>query len=102
MSDAVEALEAGILDLPGVTKGTSRFGDNVAFYAGARELAHLHGREALDVRLGKEGVREHREELRAEPLYIPRKSPSPWAELRIAGTESVPVLLAWVRRALEG
>ncbi len=100
---AKDLLEAAILALPGVEKRRSRFGSRQpAFFVGTREIAHFHGSQAIDVRLGKDGVRVHREALRALPGYLPRKSASPWAELKLAGPESVPELLVWVRRAIEG
>ena len=77
---AIEALEAAVLRLPGVTPARHRYG-GVGFVHAGREFAHLHGNGLLDVEL----TREHAAALvaagRAQPHHV--FGPSAWISLQL-------------------
>lgn len=60
-------LESEILGIKGVSKGKSRYADQTAFFAGEKEIAHLHNDHEIDIRLTAKHIREYRKRLSTDP-----------------------------------
>jgi len=75
---AIESLEAGALQLPGVGRTTHRFG-GIGFERDGREFAHVHGNGLLDILLTRERASELVAAGQAEPHHV--FGPSAWISL---------------------
>ncbi|MGA8543457.1 MAG: luciferase family protein [Thermoplasmata archaeon] len=96
---ALLALDKRLIALPGVRKGTSRFEGTTAYFLGSTEIAHLHGRREVDLRLTREIIHENRERLADDPRVVFRKSRSDWVALRIQGPADVEFVCGWFEQA---
>lgn len=77
----------------------SKFGGSgAAYYFGAKEVAHFHAGNALDLRLTRRVIRELREDLGVPSG--PRKSASDWIELRFRSEADLVTMVGLVERAL--
>ena len=76
-----DELTGRIVELPGVEIRRSRFGGGDAFFVGARELAHFHKGNVIDVRMTRKVIRSRRAELEAH-LRVSLRGASDWVELR--------------------
>ena len=85
--DARDHLRERLARLPGVAEATSRFGSNgrLAWRAGAREIAHLHSPEVIDIRVPAALQRQWRGDARLTPR--PRRSD--WIECRVRSLDDV-------------
>ena len=93
------ALAARVADeLPELRESVSRFDPNhVAWFLGRKEIAHLHSPTSLDARIPRAAQRAWEE----DPRLVPRKSASPWMEIRIEGAADVDDAFELVRQAFE-
>ena len=96
MSPTAE-LVAQIGTLPGVSEGTSRFGQSgrAAWFVSGREFAHLHSDDLLDLRL----PREIQASLKGDPRAHFRKSRSEWLEFEFHQSQDVEFLVSLARHA---
>lgn len=97
--DAGTMLRQLAAEIPGLTEGRSRVGDpaHVAWFAGRREVAHLHSERLLDVRLPPSVQRE----LKGDPRAVFRPRRSQWMEYELRDDEDVRRAVELVRRAAE-
>lgn len=97
MSPLAEALIAAIDAVDGLERGASRLGSGgwPAWFAGGREVAHLHAGDRIDLRLPRATQRR----LGADPRVRPRKSRSAWLELELGSLADVADVVALVRMA---
>lgn len=86
-----DALARAILELGSIEVSPSRHGSGKpAFFVGDREIAHFHGDDGLDLRLGRDAIRARRAELVADPRVTLRASRSAdWLEVRFAAAADV-------------
>lgn len=85
-------------ELPDLREGVSRFNPaHVAWFCGKREIAHLHSPTSFDARVPKPEQRAWKD----DPRLVPRKSASPWMEIRIETDADVEDALRLVRLAAE-
>ena len=84
--------------LPDLREGVSRFNPkHVAWFAGRKEIAHLHSGTSFDARVPKAEQRGWKD----DPRLVPRKSASPWMEITLATDADVEDALRLVRLAAE-
>jgi luciferase-like monooxygenase len=78
--DGPSRLRARLALAHGVSEAISRFGREVrlAWRAGAREIAHLHAADVIDVRVPATLQRQWRN----DPRMMPRRRRSDWIECR--------------------
>ena len=93
---AMEEIEAAALRLPGVRLRVHRLG-GVEFFAGARELGHLHGNGLLDVNAGRELAAALVGAGRAEWHHV--FGPSAWVSRWVRGRGEVADASALLRAA---
>jgi Family of unknown function (DUF5519) len=92
-----ERLASALLEREGFEERRSRFGHEVAFYRGGREILHLHGEREADVQLGSDRIRTRRDELAARPGVRLRESrSSDWVTVALESQEDVAFVLALV------
>jgi hypothetical protein len=93
----LDRLCAALSGIPGVTKGTTRFGarQQAAWFVDGREFAHLHADDCLDLRL----PRAVQATLRDDPRAHFRKSRSEWMEFEFRTIADVTDLAALARQA---
>jgi hypothetical protein len=103
MSSLADRLANALLAIEGVEERRSRFGHEVAFYRGGRELLHLHGTREADVRLGHDRIGERRAELEARGGVRLRDSrSSDWVIVELRREEDVTNVLDLVAAAFGG
>ena len=89
--------------LRGVSVRPSRFRDprhaRDALWVGTREVAHCHNGQ-VDVRLTRAGVREMREELRADARIDLRGPGYDWILVRVRSTADVDRAIELLRHAI--
>ena len=88
---AMTAVEARILQLPGVGLCVHRFG-GTGFIRDGREFGHLHGNGLLDVHLTPEGARAIVAAGVASAHHV--LGPSAWISFRVRGGEDVAAAVA--------
>jgi hypothetical protein len=78
--DGPSRLRARLALVHGISEAISRFGRDVrlAWRAGAREIAHLHAADIIDVRVPATLQRQWR----GDPRVMPRRRRSDWIECR--------------------
>lgn len=96
---AMEAVEAGALQIPGVRPGVHGLG-GIEFIHSGRELGHLHGNGLLDVRVGREQARALVREGRAEPHHV--FGESAWVSFWMRTVEDVPQAMDLLAMAMQG
>ena len=94
---AMEAIEAAVLQFPGVRLRVHRLG-GVEFSAGDREIGHLHGNGLLDVHLGREQAGRFVRDGIAEWHHV--FGESAWISRWVRSEADVPQALALLRAAL--
>lgn len=77
---AIEALEAAALQLPGVSPARHRYG-GLGFACKGREFAHVHGNGLLDVHLTRERAAQFVAQGRAAPHHV--FGPSAWISFQL-------------------
>ena len=77
--------------IPGCRLRKSRWSDQTALWCGGREIAHFHGRSAMDVRVGRRNVRVLRHELVARSLVF-RPHASDWVEVELRNRAALDAL----------
>lgn len=97
--EAMEALEAAALRLPGVTLRIHRFG-GTEFYNGdnRRELGHIHGHGLLDVRLDRAAAQTLLANGRVHPHHF--LPDSGWISFQLETLADVPFALELLQRHL--
>jgi Luciferase len=94
------ALRDAIAAIDGVVESESAFKDDLAYWVNGTEIAHFESDTALDVRLTRPVIREHRIELRAESRVRLRASSSDWITVDFGGGLDLAVrLVTWAVRA---
>jgi hypothetical protein len=93
-------IERRLLELPGVERRASRFGDGGSYFAGDREIAHFHGDERMDVRLTKEAIRDLKESGSVDPRIRPRGGSAEWLEVRVHEPRDVAFAVSLVEDAV--
>jgi hypothetical protein len=92
-----DRLANSLLRREGVEERRSRFGHEVAYYRGGQEFLHLHGEREADVRLGRDRIRERRDELEGRPGVRLRESgTSDWVIVALEREEDVSFVLSLV------
>jgi hypothetical protein len=93
---AMEALEAAVLEFPGMELRIHRFG-GVEFAIAGRELGHMHGNGLLDVHVGWKSAHNLIHTRRAEPHHV--LGESAWVSFWIQSVEDVPEAVELLRIA---
>ena len=95
---AIEALEAAVLELPGVRLTRHRLG-GLGFMRAGREFAHVHGDGLLDVRLTCELAAKFVAAGHAEPHHV--FGPSAWISFRLRTPEDCSSALALLNAGMD-
>ena len=82
---------------PELAEATSRFGSpgRLAWRCGTKEVAHLHAKPLVDIRLPKKA----RAEFAADPRLLPRATRSDWIECRMESADDAVFVADLIRRA---
>jgi len=96
---AIEALEAAVLEMPGVQPARHRFG-GLGFVRAGREFAHVHGDGLLDIHLTRELAAKFVAAGRAEPHHV--FGPSAWVSFRLRTPEDCAPALALLSAGMGG
>ncbi len=89
-------LRRALADVPGLTEAPSRFGSarRLAWRLGEREIAHLHARPFVDLRLPP----AVRKAVADDSRLVPRTGRSEWIECRMESDEDAAFVAALLRR----
>jgi hypothetical protein len=98
--DLTDRFASGLLSLPGVEEGKSRFGPRDAFFVAGREFAHVHRDGEIDLRLTRPFIAERREGLEDDSRVLLRRS-SDWLTVRYFSAADVRFALELGRVAYE-
>lgn len=93
-------LERRLVDLPGLARRRSRFGDAYSYFVGEREIAHFHGDGRLDIRLTRQCIREMKGDGTLDPRVRTRGPSADWATLPLLGDRDLALALELVERAM--
>lgn len=74
----IEVLRNALATLDGVVESPSMFKDDLGYWVHGKEIAHFEGDDLIQIRLTREFIRRHREELRSDPRVDLRYSGSDW------------------------
>ena len=74
----IEVLRNALATLDGVVESPSMFKDDLAYWVHGKEIAHFEGDDLIEIRLTREVIRSHRQELRSDPRVDLRYSGSDW------------------------
>ena len=85
--------------IDGVERSASMFGSDDAFRCNGKEIAHLDGPGAVDVRLTRAVIKEMRPALRDDPRVTFRRGTSDWVEVRCTADDDVELAVALVERS---
>jgi hypothetical protein len=98
-STPVDQLDLKVAVLRGVTRGTSRWSDRVAYSVAGREFVHLHGPTEVDIRLTTQIQSQHRKRLRGDARVGFRRNRSGWITFSLRSAEDAEAALEWIRLA---
>jgi hypothetical protein len=70
--------------IDGVIEGESAFKDGPALWVNGKEIAHLEGERAIDLRLTRAEIRARRADLRTDPRVSLRSASSDWVTVEFA------------------
>ena len=93
-------LEAMLLDLPGLERRPSRYGDSFSYFVGSREIAHFHGDGRMDVRLTREVIKYRKSEGGFDPRVKTRGPSADWVSVSLEKSTDLPYVLSLVEEAL--
>jgi hypothetical protein len=93
-------LEAKLVQVPGLTRRLSRWGNGHAYFVADREIAHFHGNERMDVRLTKEVIRERKDGDGFDARVRTRGPSAEWASVRVTGPRDLPFAISLVEDAV--
>jgi len=95
-SDWDAPLRRALSGVPGLVESASRFGSarRLAWRVGGREIAHLHARPFVDLRLPPAARRD----VADDPRLVPRAGRSEWIECRMESPEDAAFIAALIRR----
>jgi len=96
--EAMEAIEAAALEIPGIRLTVHRLG-GVGFSLGRRELGHLHGNGLLDLHTGRKLAGELVAARRAEPHHF--FGESAWVSYWVRSAADVNEAAALLRRCFD-
>jgi hypothetical protein len=95
-----DRLASGLLSLPGVEEGKSRFGPRTAFFVAGREFAHVHRDGEIDLRLTRLLISGWRESLEGDSRVSMRQG-SDWLTVSYSSAADVRFALELGRAAYE-
>ncbi|MEV4313068.1 luciferase family protein [Actinocrispum sp. NPDC049592] len=93
-----EWLRELILAVGDVVECPSRYKDDLGYWVGGREIAHLEAENVLDLRMTRAAISARRAELKADPR-VELRSGSDWLTVRVAGPEDAAFVTDLVRQA---
>ncbi|SNT48945.1 hypothetical protein SAMN05421812_107157 [Asanoa hainanensis] len=82
-----KSLRDALAGLDGVVEARSAFKDETAYWVNGKEIAHFEGERAIDIRLTRAGIRDRRQELRADPRVRLRPTASDWLTVEFAAAD---------------
>jgi hypothetical protein len=76
----VDRVRETLCEIDGVIESSSAFGsdEDIAFWVNGKEIAHFECDTALDIRLTRKLISEHRPRLKADPRITLRRNSSDW------------------------
>lgn len=80
-----ERIRAVLTSIDGVLESDSRYKSDLAYWVNGTEIAHFETDHLLDIRLTRRLIRDHRDELRADPAVTLRPNSSDWITLDVSG-----------------
>jgi hypothetical protein len=95
---AMEALEAQVLQLPGVRLKVHRLGGTEFVDAGGQELGHLHGHGLLDVAITRETAKSLFLEKKVRPHHVFPESK--WVSFQLESLDDVAFALSLLEMAM--
>ena len=91
-------LRSALADIDGVVESDSAFQDGPAYWVNGKEIAHFEG-PTIDIRLTREGIRQRRPQLKADPRVHLRRSGSDWLEVTVASSDDDDFVIDLVQAA---
>ena len=73
-------LRDALAAIDGVVESESTFQDGLGYWVNGKEIAHFEG-SGIDIRLTREGIRRRRQQLKADPRVVLRRSGADWLEV---------------------
>ena len=92
-------LRQALAAIDGVEESDSAFKADVGYWVNGKEIAHLEGQAAIDVRLTRPVIRDRRVELRADPRVRLRTNASDWLTVELAGADAIAFVVELVEAA---
>ena len=86
--------------IAGASLGEGAFTRGAAIWVGRREVAHLDGRNEIDIRLTRNVIRERRAALREDARVELRAGTSDWIRMRVQSAADLDDAYALVRDAV--
>jgi hypothetical protein len=99
--DLRASLAAQLRRIQGVAESPSTFGPENAFWCNGKEIAHLEGADAVDLRLTRSAIRELRAVLRSDQRVELRSAGSDWIEVHVSSTDDVAFVVEIAERAAQ-
>lgn len=93
-------LETMLLELPGLERRKSRFGDGHSYFAGSREIAHFHGDGRMDIRLTREVIRARKADGGFDGPVRTRGPSAEWASVSLDEAGDLPYVVSLLEEAL--
>ena len=100
MSTPAQRVRRGLLGIDGVIESPGNFTDDDAFWVNGKDIAHFHGKNAIELRLTKAEISARRSELRDDPRFELRRGTSDWITVRYASLRDVALVLELAKIAV--
>lgn len=104
-SAVVNETQAGLwmrlLDIPGVEEGENSWGEGLALWVDAKQVANFTGEDVIELRLTKAMKRQLKARLIADERVDFRGASSDWVSVQFASDDDLDVVVELARRAGE-
>ena len=87
-----------LLEIPGIEEGENSWGDDIALWVNAQQMANFTGDRAIEIRLTRAVIRELTARLKADPR-VTLRGRSDWAGFSFASAEDFEYVLEMARCA---
>jgi hypothetical protein len=94
-----EFLRDAMAALDGVVESPSMFKDDLAYWVHGKEIAHFEPQNLIEIRLTREVIRRHQEELKGDPRVDLRYSGSDWITVAFSSPDDRVFVLELIEEA---
>jgi Family of unknown function (DUF5519) len=96
----ISRLRDALAAIDGIIESDSSFQDGLAYWVNGKEIAHFES-QTIDIRLTREGIRQRRAQLKADPRVRLRRSGSDWVEVTCTSPADDEFVIDLVRAAAD-